>query len=237
MRVRPTGLFARVRRGTACASCQCPLNQPLEGPVCEACWRAISRVGPPLCVRCGNTLAAESAGPWCPICARGRSIGVLIRSAGRYADPLRKILHAANAAKSRWLTARLAGLLLEAGRDLLRCADAVVPVPARPRAPWGRAVGRADDLVRHLGVPVARVLGRHGCGPIYVRARLARGLRNRAVILVDDVVSTGATIDACARALWAAGVRTVGALTVARAAPAPPGRRPLRPRPLAVPHR
>lgn len=238
----------------ACAACDAPLTHPLASPVCARCWLGVVRVTPPWCVRCGEPRAAWRDGqPLCARCRRRETSIAIARSAARYEGSLRLILHAFKYGGRRLLAAPLAALMLRAANDLLRDADAVVPVPLHPWRAWRRGFNQADDLARHLGLPVWRVLRRSRHGPpqaglpaaqrhANVRAAFAlrRGppgwrlasatglLRNRVVVLIDDVMTTGATLEACATQLREAGVRSVRALTVARAAavrpesPAPP---------------
>ena len=160
----------------------------------------------------------------------------IARSAARYEGSVRLILHAFKYGGCRLLAAPLAALMRTAAEDWLHDADAVVPVPLHPLRAWRRGFNQADDLARHLGVPVWRALRRARHGPpqaglpaaqrhANVRAAFAvrRGppawrLRNRVVVLVDDVMTTGATLEACAAVLRDSGVRSVSALTVARAA-------------------
>jgi ComF family protein len=170
----------------------------------------------------------------------------LARSAGLYDGSLRAIVHAFKYRQCRALARPLAALMARAGADVLDGADAVVPVPLHPARAWRRGFNQADDLARALDLPVWRVLRRARHGPpqatlpaarrhgnvrlAFALARLAAWradtrLRNRVVVLVDDVMTTGATLDACAEVLLAAGVRSVRALTAARAVagrPAPP---------------
>ncbi len=239
-----TNALVRVLLTPVCASCEDVLDRPLEGPICASCWRRVPRLSAPWCVRCGDALPSSLAGPWCARCRSQPSAVTLARSAGRYDQSLRRIIHAFKYGGRRVLAPRLAALMREAGTDLLAGADAVVPVPLHPWRAMRRGFNQADDLARCLGLPVWRVLRRCRHGPpqaglaaadrhanvrgAYGLARrpswlaVERQLRNRAVILVDDVMTTGATIEACARVLSSAGVRSVGALTAARAVAARP---------------
>ena len=234
-----TNALVRVLLTPTCLSCDGPLDRPLDGPVCAACWRSVPRLTPPWCVRCGDVLPSAVAGPRCVRCRRRTSPVTIARSAGRYDDTLRRIIHAFKYGKRRVLAPKLAALMRDAGADVLASADAVVPVPLHPWRALRRGFNQADDLARDLGLPVWRVLRRCRHGPpqaglpaarrhANVRAAYALSLsvpwfsaktqlRNRAVVLVDDVMTTGATIEACARVLADAGVRSVGALTAARA--------------------
>jgi len=235
----------------ACAACSGPLDHPLAGPVCAACWRAVSRLTPPCCAQCGDTLPpGQSADARCARCRQSDGIVALARSAGRYDGSLREIIHAFKYEGRRALASPLAALMKTAGAEVLAGADALVPVPLHPWRALRRGFNQADDLARRLGLPVWPVLRRRRFGPSQAslpasaryanvrdayalrRApRLAGRLRGRVLVLVDDVMTTGATVEACAGVLVASGVRCVRVLTIARAvaelhAPLPPTRRP-----------
>ena len=242
----------RVLLAPACAACDDVLVHPLAGPVCGRCWRSVPRLAPPWCVRCGDALAAwRSDGPLCARCRRHPARLTLARSAGRYDGSLRKIVHAFKYQGRRALAEPLGALLHDTGRELLSGADAVVPVPLHPLRAVQRGFNQSDDLARALGLPVWRVLRRVRHGPpqaslpaarrnANVRASFAVAwrwrlaprahptirLHNRVVVLIDDVMTTGATLEACSRVLLEAGVRSVRALTVARAVAGRPARPP-----------
>jgi ComF family protein len=130
-------------------------------------------------------------------------------------------------------------MMRETGRYVLADADCVVPVPLHPWRRLSRGFNQAVDLAACLELPVVRALWRtRSTAPqtgltAVTRRRNVRGafsmspllssrtrrtmLIGRVVVLVDDVRTTGATLDACAQVLKGAGVREVRALTVALA--------------------
>ena len=247
----------RVLLTPLCAACNAPLDRPLDGPVCGGCWSAVPLLTPPLCARCGDVLPAWR--PITPLCVRGRRhppLFTVARSAGRYEGSLRHIIHAFKYERRRVLAGTLAGMMKEVGSDMLAEADALVPVPLHPWRTLGRGFNQADDLARHLGLPVWRVLRRRRHGPPqaglpasrrHANVRDAYALQRRpnltslssasnlitgrVVVLVDDVMTTGATLNACGRVLLTAGARSVQALTAARAVAARPLSLPSTPHP------
>jgi len=230
-------VLVRALLAPTCASCAALLSRPLGGPICDECWLAVPRLTPPCCVRCGDALIGwRPIDPCCERCRRTAPMVTLTRSAGRHDGSLRRIIHTFKYSGRRVLAAPLARLMQEAGDGVMSGADAVVPVPLHPWRQWQRGFNQADDLACRLGPPVWRVLRRRRHGPpqaglpaaqrqtnvqdafALCRWPFARAqLRNRSVVLVDDVMTTGATLEACARVLIEAGARSVCALTVARA--------------------
>jgi ComF family protein len=152
---------------------------------------------------------------------------------GPYEGVLRDLIHALKYDTRRSLAAHLGPLMREAGAGLLEGANLAVPVPLHRTRLSERGFNQALDLAKHLGLPVENALERTRATPSQtglsgdLRARNvhhafaprqdASVLRDRVIVLVDDVWTTGATAEACARALQTAGVREVRALTVARA--------------------
>ncbi len=167
---------------------------------------------------------------------------------------MREIVHSLKYRGLRVLASPLAAMMREAAGGLLEEADAVVPVPLTPWRRATRGFNQADDLARCLGPPVWRLLRRRQGAPqtglpaharranvqgafaLRRRAGLAQPggtgslVRDRVLVVVDDVLTTGATVDDCSRVLLEAGARAVRALTAARAAAARPVPRPVSPR-------
>jgi ComF family protein len=224
-----------------CAACSRVLDAPTRGPVCAACWSAIAPVPAPFCDACGDPLASwrtlTEAERLCPRCRRVPPAFDRARAAGDYDGSLRAILHAFKYDGRRSLAAPLAALMKTYAGDLLEGADCVVPVPLHPWRRLQRGFNQANALAHRLDRPVVQALWRTRAtlpqaglrpaqrrrnvrdafrlSPLVRRQRLA----GACVVLVDDVRTTGATLDACARVLKDAGAREVRALTVARAAP------------------
>lgn len=212
-----------------CAACGQPIEAPLDGAVCEACWRRVAEA------------AMVGGGLW----RRGGAIS-MGAAIGRYDGSLRAIIHALKYDRRRSVGPRLGALMREAGAAVLDGADAVVPVPLHPRRRWRRGFNQADLLARTLGVPVLPLLCRvrHTAPQVdlpadrrHANVRHAFALRTKpwwlperlsplaapagmTLVLVDDVTTTGATLEACASVLARAGARDVRALTAARVATA-----------------
>lgn len=157
---------------------------------------------------------------------------------GAYDGALRCIVHALKYDGRRSVAPRLGALMRESGRGVLRDADGVVPVPLHPRRQRERGFNQAADLAVHLGVPVVHALRRtrptvsQVALPADDRRANVRGVfaiarrapvRGSRLVLVDDVSTTGATLEACAEALVAGGAAEVYALTAARVVTRPPG--------------
>ncbi len=218
-----------------CAACERPLEAPTAGPVCAACWAAIVPITPPVCVRCGDPLASwrlvsieESR------CARCRRRGGVVERAGAigpYEGSLRAIVHALKYGGRRRVAGPLGERLAAAGAGILDGADVVVPVPLHRARQRARGFNQAAELAQHLGVPVAHLLRRVRATPSQTDLPAARrhanvrgafalapgaSPRGATVVLVDDVSTTGATLEACARVLRQAGAKDVRALTAAR---------------------
>lgn len=167
----------------------------------------------------------------CRRCRRGNRQVDRARAVGGYDGALRAIVHALKYEGRRSLARPLAELMRIRGADMLTGADWAVPVPLHSARQRERGFNQAADLARHLGVPVRRALRRHratraqtglpaarrhrNVRGAFALARGWEGLEGTTVCLVDDVSTTGATLDACARLLKEAGVREVRALTAA----------------------
>jgi ComF family protein len=220
-----------------CLSCGIVVED--VGTLCAACWRGLTFLTPPSCACCGFPFPYEApAGTLCVACSRARPAFDRARAVFRYDDASRSLLlgfkhadetHAAPA-YGRWLG--------RAGADLVAEAELIAPVPlhrwrllarrynqaallaaavARPAAAW-LAV---DLLVRRRLTPQLGRLSRLGRrrnvrGAFALRPCWEAVLPGKRVLLVDDVLTTGATVEECARVLRRHGAAGVDVLTLAR---------------------
>jgi ComF family protein len=230
-----------------CASCGRLLDEPTRGAVCDGCWTSIPRTTDPVCELCGDALTTwrqpgaregrqdgtpDGHSARCQRCRRSARVITIGRSIAPYEGTLREILHALKYERRRSLAAPLASLMAARGAQVLDGADAVVPVPLHFLRQYHRGFNQASELARHLDVPVLECLRRTRATitqtdlPEARRHENVRGafrLRRRVpsgavLVVVDDVSTTGATVDACARVLLEGGAKEVRALTAARAA-------------------
>jgi len=233
-----------------CRICARVLDTGSAIPFCHDCIGALTQtLREPLCAQCGRPIvsAAVKEGisqPLCHLCRSGVYAFDFARSFGAYTPRMSRailLLKYGNVAPlGKWFAQRLAGLV--AGQPQEFAADAVVPVPLDR----GRLRERGYNQAELIAKPLARMLGIPFRSYLLVRTRprpnqLRLTRRERwetvrgayathktaqvdklRVILVDDVFTTGATLDACSRALKGAGAARVVGLTVARALPLTP---------------
>ncbi len=218
-----------------CVCCQSSLEHPTQGPVCSGCWSSISPVPSPICAVCGDVLTApleSGERARCLQCLRRSPLISLARAAGVYEGRLREIVHAFKYDGRRSLAAPLARLMRDHGTEALDGADAVVAVPLHPWRRRERGFNQAQDLAICLGLPLVCALRRSrrtqpqadlpaveraaNVSGAFLARSASRRLRHATVVLVDDVMTTGATIEACARVLQQVGTREIRALTAAR---------------------
>ncbi|HXP95884.1 MAG TPA: ComF family protein [Telmatospirillum sp.] len=208
-----------------------------EGALCSRCWDAITFLGPPACLRCGLPFEVDAGGA--AICGRclldppryrraravfrydGASKGLILGF--KHADRIGRAPHFA-----RWMA--------RAGAELLAEADIIVPVPLHPWRLFLRRYNQSALLAERLaglsGIPccpdaLSRVrhtpkqgaLGRrqrranlHGA----IRLKRADKVRGCHILLIDDVLTSGATVEECVRVLQDGGATAVDVLTLAR---------------------
>jgi ComF family protein len=226
-----------------CAACGEPSP---GARICDACRARVEvRPATACCAVCGCELvesdaALGSAEPLCGACRARRPAFERARSAARFAGPVRPLVHALKYGHSPWLAGDLSEWLH--GCVLARWPrepfDLICPVPLHRRRERTRGYNQsallARALARRLGLPAApRLLERIRDTPRQTRldaaarrANVAGAFRirpgsgplawGRTILLVDDVMTTGATLDAAARALRDAGAGRVFALSLAR---------------------
>jgi ComF family protein len=220
-----------------CLSCGTGIDAP--GALCAACWSRVAFMAPPLCACCGFPFETES-GPdaLCAACLAKRPRYRRARAAFRYDDNSRRLVLMFKHADRLDPAPTFARWLAQAGAELLADADVIAPVPLhRWRLLWrrynqsaelARALGRLSgkrvvpDLVqRHRHTPPqadrnARERRLNVAGAFRVHPYRRDHVRDKSILLIDDVLTTGATVEACARVLLRAGAASVDVLTLAR---------------------
>jgi ComF family protein len=221
-----------------CAACR----EPVEGRgLCPACWSKLSFITRPYCERLGTPFVYDP-GPGIlsmeaiadpPAYNRARA-------AVRFDEISRALVHALKYGDRLDLAPMMGRWIGQAGRELLAEADALVPVPLHWRRLWARRFNQSAMLAgavsRQTGVPVvtgalkrvkptAQQVGLSRTeraanvqGAFRVPADGKAAVTGRRLVLIDDVLTSGATVDGCARALLRAGAANVDVLVFARVA-------------------
>lgn len=220
-----------------CLACRATIDR--QGALCAACWESVDFLASPCCGICGHPFEFDPGeGALCAACLDRRPAYGRARAVLRYAPPARDLVLGFKYGDQTYAAPAFGRWLARAGRELLAEADVLVPVPLH----WTRLFQRrfnqsiliARALARESGLPMAADLlmrlrrtppqgrlspaarRRNVQGAFAVRSGREESVAGRKVLLIDDVMTTGATIEACAEALFEAGAAGVDALTLAR---------------------
>ena len=221
---------------TLCVACR----EPVDGDgVCATCWAKLSFIAPPFCPRLGipfvydpgpGMLSMEAiADP--PAYTRARA-------AVRYDDVARTLVHALKYQDRTDLAPAMGRWMARAGRELLADADVLVPVPLHWKRGWSRRYNQSGALARVIERQTGVKLSSEALRRVRQtqqqiglsrkeRASNVQGafkvspdrqslIHGRRVVLIDAVLTSGATVDACARALLRAKAASVDVLVFAR---------------------
>ncbi len=217
---------------------RCPgCGQVVEGDdrFCAECWGKLRFLTPPWCRCCGEPFAeAVGHGARCRRCATTPPSFDAARAALAYADPVRHVVLALKHGDGTHLARVMAVQMLRVGQGWFGADALIVPVPLHRWRLWKRGYNQAaligaalarrtgaaftvDALRRTRRTTASGAMGREARYANVAGAfRVARRVAGKRVVLVDDVLTSGATGEACAAALKAAGATSVNLLTFAR---------------------
>ena len=220
-----------------CIRCHAPIAA--HGVLCAPCWQGIDFITPPLCDRLGLPLPFASGEDLqlSSMALRHPPVYGRARAAARFDGVMRDLVHGLKYADRHEAVTLFGRMLFSAGTDLLRDADMLMPVPLHRARLWKRRFNQAAILAGRLSMAAGLPLELRALRRIRrttSQVGLSRGERRRNVadafavapgaaariagkriLLVDDVITTGATLGACAQVLKAAGATEVDCLALA----------------------
>jgi competence protein ComFC len=222
-----------------CQLCQASRAEARNGLVCGPCWSQVRFIRPPFCERCGLPFEGDLTTAF--VCTNCHDLELHFSSARSAVVAKTAVLEAIHRFKYQralWFENFLADLLVRAAAPELKKDnwDFIVPVPLHPLKLREREFNQAERLAAHLSratnIPLnAKTLRRvapTSTQTLLTRDQRATNMKNafairpraklngKRIVLLDDVFTTGATTNACARALRDAGAAAVSVWTVAR---------------------
>jgi ComF family protein len=220
-----------------CMLCHEAVQQ--QGTLCAGCWPKLAFISEPFCDSCGQPFDFSLGRDiLCAECLRETPAFARARSVMRYNDVSRPLVTRLKYADQQHLAAMYGGWLKNSGRELIESSDIMVPVPLHYWRFLGRRYNQsallAYALARHCGLPVLPdALARRRAtrpqpgltrrqrkanvrGAFHVPARNAALIQNKRLLLIDDVMTTRATVNECCKTLLLAGAAQVNVLTLAR---------------------
>jgi ComF family protein len=229
-------LLLDVALPTLCAACR----EPVAGDgVCARCWSQLSFIAPPYCPRLGIPFIYDPGPELLSMQAIANPPAYQrARAAVRYDEVAKTLVHALKYQDRTDLAPTMGRWMARAGSELLDGADLLVPVPLHWRRAWSRRYNQsgalagviarqtrakvAGDVLRRVR-PTQQQIGLSRVeraanvqGAFQVAPDNTAAVQGRRIILIDDVLTSGATVDACARALLRAKAEQVDVLVFAR---------------------
>ena len=221
----------------SCLACESRVN--VQGVVCAACWQQIRFIEKPFCTVLGSPFAYElGEGALSAQAIANPPVFDRARSAVLYDDVARKLVQGLKFSDRAELAPWMAKWMVRSSDGMLEENAIVLPVPLHRMRLFGRRYNQSAELARHVaretrltyapellqrvrstkqqvGLGIKERI-RNVQGAFRVPAREAIQVKGRAIVLIDDVYTTGATLQACSRALRRKGAKTISCLTFAR---------------------
>jgi ComF family protein len=220
-----------------CINCSESTNTP--GSLCASCWPAMTFLSDPCCYTCGYPFEYDSGqGSQCGVCLQSAPQFTQARSVLEYNKHSREMVLGFKHADKTDRCPAFASWMYRAAPDLVRKADIICPVPLHPlrlmKRRFNQSALLAIELAKLSSQKVApdlltrtrhtqsqgtlSVLGRHKNvrGVFQVTSKKVPSIKNAHILLIDDVFTTGATVNACSKCLLTAGAARVDVLTFCR---------------------
>lgn len=220
-----------------CLICNAMVTQ--NGTLCADCWKAVPFITEPVCSRCGYPLPSRTEeGALCGACIQDAPLFAQARAVFQYEHLGRELVHRLKYGDRTHITHSCGQWLLRAGKPFVMRCDLIVPVPVHrwrlllrrynQSALLARALSGLSGIAWHPDVLYRRKYTRPQAGlsraqrlvnvrgNFRFRSRRKELIRDKRILLLDDVMTTGATLHACTEQLLKAGAREVCVLTLAR---------------------
>lgn len=215
---------------SCCPICKKSSDIFFYSPICKQCWNSISKYTGPSCKICAAPLASEYAGV-CSECLSEPPAFSKVLNFGIYAGALAEAIHLMKFYNIRRLAEPFAGFLMQL--DIPKC-DAIVPVPLSRKALIHREFNQTLLIARRVSknlriplfmdtlhktkdtLPQVGLNAKERLGNLRRAFKAEGNIKGLTILLLDDVMTTGATLRECAKALRKAGAKETIALTLAR---------------------